>query len=318
MTIQDNQIDPETGKIRELSVLLCDQDQDSRSLIGEFLSSNGGIQFQLKEAINQEQIEKALNNSLPEVVILALNLKGKSMMEWLDEINNRNVAPAVILAADGDELIAVESMKRGAFDYIPKSSLTKETLTSSLIQARDRWNHLKAAEDERNDLERMAMFDSLTDLLSRRALMEQMEVEMLRSHRYGRHLSILMIDIDKFKMVNDEHGHVVGDAVIRQITGVIREQIRGSDFAGRYGGEEFIVMLPETPLSKAVVLAEKLRAHIGKITVESEGITLKKLTVSIGVAEFREGDTATDIIAGSDKGRYHAKNSGRNQVATGT
>lgn len=301
-----------------MSVLLCDQDQDSRSLIGEFLSSNGGIQFQLKEATNQDQIAKALDNSLPEVVILALNLEGKSMMEWLDEINTRNVAPAVILAADGDELIAVESMKRGAFDYIPKSSLTRETLTQSLIQARDRWNHLKAVEDERNDLERMAMFDSLTDLLSRRALMEQLEIEMLRSHRYGRHLSILMLDIDKFKRVNDQHGHIVGDAVIRDITAVIKDQIRGSDFAGRYGGEEFIVMLPETPLDKAVVLAEKLRAHVAKLTVEAEGVTLNNLTISIGVAEFKEGDSATDIIGRSDKGLYTAKESGRNQVATGT
>ncbi|MCH7574628.1 MAG: diguanylate cyclase [Candidatus Marinimicrobia bacterium] len=305
------------------SVLLCDQDQDSRNLISEFLSGdgggkNGGVKFHVSEANDRDQIEQALNDSPPEVVILALNLKGKSMMEWLDEINSRNVAPAVVLAAKGDELIAVESMKRGAYDYIPKSALTRETLTSSLIHARDRWNHLKAVEDERLELERMAMFDSLTDLLSRRALLEQMDIEIMRSHRYGRHLSMLMLDIDRFKRVNDKHGHVAGDAVIRAISATIKEQIRGSDFAGRYGGEEFIVLLPETPLKKATVLAEKLRKSIEKLKVKVEGHTLDDLAVSIGVAEFREGDEPTDIINRSDQGLYKAKRGGRNRVAVQT
>ena len=319
MTILDKNKDRNSDESRIFSVLLCDQDQDSRNLISEFLSSNGGVKdggvkFHVKEASDRGMIEKALNGSPPEVVILALNLEGKSMMEWLEEINSRNVAPTVILAAQGDELIAVESMKRGAFDYLPKSSLTKDMLTKSLIGARDRWNHLKAIQDEREELERMAMFDSLTDLLSRRALLEQMDIEIMRSHRYGRHLSILMLDIDKFKEVNDKHGHVAGDAVIRAMSATIREKIRGSDFAGRYGGEEFIVMLPETPLKKAAVLAEKVRESIEQLKIEVEGGTLDNLTISIGVAEYREGDAPTDIIDRSDKGLYKAKRAGRNRV----
>ena len=323
MPILDKNTGLKSDNPNNFSVLLCDQDPDSRNLISEFLSGNmggknGGVQFHVSEASDRDQIERALNDSPPEVVILALNLKDKSMMEWLDEINSRNVAPAVVLAAKGDELIAVESMKRGAFDYIPKSALTRETLTSSLIQARDRWNHLKAVEDERLELERMAMFDSLTELLSRRALLEQMEIEIMRSHRYGRHLSMLMLDIDRFKRVNDKHGHVVGDAVIRAISATIKEQIRGSDFAGRYGGEEFIVLLPETPLKKAAVLAEKLRKSIEKLKVKVEGLTLDDLAVSIGVAEFREGDAPTDIINRSDQGLYKAKRAGRNRVEVQT
>ena len=164
MPILDKNTGLKSDNPNNFSVLLCDQDQDSRNLISEFLSGNGGgknggVKFHVSEANDRDQIEQALNDSPPEVVILALNLKGKSMMEWLDEINSRNVAPAVVLAAKGDELIAVESMKRGAFDYIPKSDLTKETMNRSLIQARDRWNHLKAVEDCRLQIERMAMFD---------------------------------------------------------------------------------------------------------------------------------------------------------------
>ena len=129
---------------------------------------------------------------------------------------------------------------------------------------------------------------------------------------------MLMLDIDKFKRVNDKHGHVVGDAVIRAISATIKEQIRGSDFAGRYGGEEFIVLLPETPLKKASVLAEKLRKSIEKLKVKVEGLTLDDLAVSIGVAEFREGDAPTDIINRSDQGLYKAKRAGRNRVEVQT
>lgn len=303
--------------MNHLSVLLCDQDKASRKLLNDYLSNSSRMKFNVREATTNKQIERALDKGkTPDIVILALNLTGKSMLEWLDEIVNAGKAPALVLAQNGDEMIAVEAMKRGALDYIPKGDLTGDMLTSAIIQVRDRWNHMRAIEDERLELERMAMFDSLTDLMSRRALMEQMDIEMVRSRRYGHYLSILMVDIDLFKRVNDNYGHIVGDQVIRDVTMTLKEQIRRNDFAGRYGGEEFIVMLPETPLEKALLLAEKLRKQVSHLTVISEGHTISGITISLGAAEYIKDESIDDFIDRSDKGLYMAKDAGRNRVAT--
>ena len=298
-----------------ISVLMCDEDEATRQLVEGYLKQANGLNFDLQEATDTKQIEMLLETAPPDVVILALNLAGKSMLEWLEEINVKNLAPTIILAADGDELIAVEAMKRGAADYIPKASLSQAGLTDSLVQARNRWSHSKAIEDERIELERMAMFDSLTGLMSRQALMKQLEIEIIRSARYGHPLSVLMVDIDLFKRFNDTYGHLVGDEVIRGVTKSLKQNIRRSDFAGRYGGEEFLLMLPETSLKQALPLAEKLRGFVSKVEVVVEGKTLREVTVSIGVAQFREGDTLDSLLDRSDKGLYLAKEKGRNRVA---
>ena len=298
-----------------ISVLMCDEDKATRQLVEGYLKQANGLNFDLQASTDSEQIAMLLETAPPDVVILALNLEGKSMLEWLDEINAKNVAPAIILAADGDELIAVEAMKRGAADYIPKATLSRTGLTESLVQARNRWSHAKAVEEERVELERMAMFDSLTDLMSRRALMEQLEIEIIRSARYGHPLSVLMVDIDLFKRFNDTYGHLVGDEVIKGVTKSLKQNIRRSDFAGRYGGEEFVLMLPETTLEQALLLAEKLRMFVSKMEVTTEGKTLRDVTVSIGVAQFREDDTLSSLLDRSDKGLYLAKQTGRNKVA---
>jgi diguanylate cyclase len=124
-----------------------------------------------------------------------------------------------------------------------------------------------------------------------------------------------MVDIDLFKRVNDKYGHIVGDQVIRDVTLTLKEQIRRNDFAGRYGGEEFIVMLPETPLEKALLLAEKLRKQVSHLTVTSEGNTLSGITISLGAAEYIKDESIDDFIDRSDKGLYMAKDAGRNRVA---
>jgi len=220
----------------------------------------------------------------------------------------------VIITGSGNEQTAVDAMKSGAYDYIPKAYLTYEHLIKSLVNAREKWNLLKESERLQEELAHMAMYDALTDILSRRALLEQAEVERQRTRRYDRDLSILMVDIDHFKKVNDTYGHLTGDAVLKKVAQILKKQTRRSDFVGRYGGEEFLIILPETRLNKALILAEKLRMGVADLTIPANGQVLKGLTVSIGVTEYEADPTVDEFISRSDKWLYAAKENGRNQV----
>jgi diguanylate cyclase (GGDEF)-like protein len=134
----------------------------------------------------------------------------------------------------------------------------------------------------RDELERLATTDPLTDLYNRRYLAESLEKECRRASRYGRPLSCLMIDIDEFKLCNDLYGHLTGDEVLRQVAALIRGSVRDTDVATRYGGEEFCILLPETPYEDATRLAERLRSTIAAqpLPVGEQPVPI---TVSIGV-----------------------------------
>jgi len=173
---------------------------------------------------------------------------------------------------------------------------------------------VRAAHDK---LERLSETDGLTGLANRRHLMEALDVEEKRGTRYGHAFSLLMIDVDHFKKYNDTHGHQAGDVALTRVGTVLKESIRDVDRAGRYGGEEFAVVLPETPLAAALVVAERIRARM-----EGEKLPVKSgeasVTLSIGVAERpTHAATAAEIVAVADAALYDAKEEGRNKVMEG-
>lgn len=167
--------------------------------------------------------------------------------------------------------------------------------------------------------------DALTALPNRRLLQARLEAEFERATRYQRTFSVVLLDIDYFKAINDTFGHGVGDEILREVGQLLQVQARALDTAGRWGGEEFLLLLPELPLGSAGRLAERLRTHIGGHTfaaafvpdassfdpAASPGVTL---TVSLGVAEFRPKETLADLLARADRALYDAKAQGRNRV----
>ncbi|MBA7589375.1 Diguanylate cyclase DgcM [subsurface metagenome] len=159
----------------------------------------------------------------------------------------------------------------------------------------------------------MAMYDALTEVHSRRAILKQIETEIARTLRYKRPLSLIMGDIDFFKAVNDRFGHSVGDTVLKQVANALKANTRRSDFVGRFGGEEFLVLLPETPFDKALLLAEKLREKIATISIPI-GDQPQTITASFGVCEYEDNMTLEEFIDLSDRRMYQAKQGGRNQV----
>ena len=303
-----------TGERERLTVLVYDDDEAYRKLVRSMLGQSRKVAFNIIETRNTRQMATALKRRIPDVIILDLGLKGKSGMEWLQEITDHDIAPVVIVTGSGNEQTAVETMKIGAYDYIPKAYLTYDLLLKSLINARDKWVLLREKERLQEELAHMAMYDALTDILSRRALLEQAEAERQRTMRYKRDLSFLMIDIDHFKRVNDTYGHLIGDIVLREVAQALKKQTRRSDFVGRYGGEEFLIILPETSLDKALILAEKLRKQVCELVIPAEKRVIKNITISIGATEYEDDPTIEEFINRSDKWLYTAKKNGRNQV----
>ncbi|GAB6064462.1 GGDEF domain-containing protein [Deferrisoma palaeochoriense] len=158
--------------------------------------------------------------------------------------------------------------------------------------------------------------DPLTGCFNRLAYEERVRAEEARWRRYGSPLSVIVLDVDKFKGINDRFGHRAGDKVLRAIAQIAGSQIREVDFFGRYGGEEFVVLLPETPLEAAVKVAEKIRRSVEAFRFHARGEPVP-ITVSCGVAQFRPGDTAASAFQRADEALYRAKEGGRNRVEAG-
>ncbi len=206
-------------------------------------------------------------------------------------------------------------------EFYKQAVRQEEDLTVKLL---DRQMGLKESlaslENRREGLERdntrlaaLARYDVLTGLLNRHSLNARLELEIRRAEEEDLDLAGMMIDIDKFKSVNDSFGHLVGDDVLKMVGDDLKKCLRREDFAGRYGGEEFFVILPGSGLDTVMAIAERIRA-----TIEGSSVTLAgarvSVTASIGVALFLRGDSISDWVGRADQAMYRAKQLGRNRV----
>ena len=163
------------------------------------------------------------------------------------------------------------------------------------------------------------MKDGLTALPNRTYLFKALDNELARARRYQRNLSVVMLDLDHFKSINDSYGHLFGDKVLMKLAGTLREEIRRQDILGRYGGEEFLIILPETTSNAAAALMERCRWKIAEIPYDDDsGSSPVSVTISAGIAEFTDNDhSIEDLIRRADRALYKAKENGRDQVVVG-
>jgi diguanylate cyclase (GGDEF)-like protein/PAS domain S-box-containing protein len=163
-------------------------------------------------------------------------------------------------------------------------------------------------------LRELAMHDELTGLYNRRHFIELAESELARVRRTGTPLSLAMVDIDHFKRVNDVFGHAVGDLALKELALAMRETLRGSDVPARFGGEEFVLLLTDTPLEGALSVTERLRERVGRSEVRAAGDRVARFTISAGVAELGPGEAFESLLARADEALYRAKGEGRNRI----
>lgn len=171
---------------------------------------------------------------------------------------------------------------------------------------------MEALDEARLEAEKLSQFDALTGVLSRRAIFEALDEEVERAKRHGHALTCLMLDLDRFKNVNDTHGHQVGDKVLHRIAKTVAGLCRTNDQLGRYGGEEFLIILPETHIDGAIRFAERVRLAVAETHPDRPD---ERVTLSIGVSEWRDGEASSyKLIADADQALLKAKAAGRNQV----
>ncbi len=253
--------------------------------------------------------------------LIDFNRTGKETFQWL---NPQFIGRNIVVFTEG-EMIANQTAKHFTVELTrDKQKIYLGFRTTPIVQKNRLVGKILIFQDITEQtialekLNVMAEIDPLTGVYNRRKLMEEAEKEFYRAYRYGTNLSALMIDIDLFKAVNDTYGHLAGDKVIVRIANECKLRLRKSDIIGRYGGEEFLIILTDTDLEKALLVAEELRVMIEKMVVDykDQRITVK---ISIGAAStsrHSEKMTVYDLINESDKALYIAKESGRNRVCT--
>lgn len=243
-------------------------------------------------------------------------LDGPEVCRLLRQRREPYVYVLLLTSRDGKEDVVV-GLEAGADDYVTKPFSPLE-LRHRLNTGRRIIEQQIEIEAQRSEIQKLARQDALTGVLNRGAIFERYSAEIVRARREGTPLSVIMADVDHFKRVNDTRGHLTGDEVLREIARRLKHQIRVYDEIGRYGGEEFLVVLPGCPEQTALEVAERLREHACALPVEAEGGPVD-VTISLGVAsEARvRSDAPEPLIAAADAALYEAKNAGRNRVCVG-
>jgi two-component system cell cycle response regulator len=287
-------------------ILLVDDDPAMLRLLSKWLEPDG---YEVLRAGEGRAAMELMESQRPTILLTdweTPQVDGVELVRWVRSQDFGHYVYTIFLTAKSESADMLSGLDAGADDFL-KKPVDRNELTARM-RAGTRVMQLE------HRLSTLANTDAITGLATRRTLLEHLNREWCRAQRHGAPLACVMLDIDFFKRINDQHGHQAGDEVIRRIGGVINASIRASDIAGRYGGEEFCIMLPETTEPQAVAWAERLRAKIGSLRVAHGGQSLS-VTASFGVAQ-RLADTASpeQLVDMADQALVVAKRSGRDRV----
>jgi two-component system cell cycle response regulator len=293
-------------------VLVVEDDDGDAVLVERALA---GSEFEPVRVESRQAALQRLHDAPCDAVLLDLSLPDSFGLEGVDLLHAQFPdLPVVVVTGLADEQLALDALNRGAQDYLVKGVWTPELLVRTLRYA----IHRQAVHAENRrlmaELQRQARHDALTGLLTRHALMEELEREWSRACRTGQPLCCAMLDLDYFKRINDTYGHAAGDVALQTAAAAVRAESRQTDFPGRYGGEEFCVLLPGTSQQQAMVWAERVRARIAKDPLELQNTPLR-LTASLGVAERTSTMSRPEaLLERADQALRLAKQLGRNRV----
>jgi diguanylate cyclase (GGDEF)-like protein len=298
------------------TILVIDDSDAHRAEIREALKAAEQIDRILEAADGLRGLKLLLEERV-DVVLCDLELPGLDGEKLLRVKNSspggENI-PFLFITASTNQDRKARLLEDGACDAIAKPFHHADLVARLHLHLK-----VKRLQDElmvkNATLARMSTIDVLTDLRTRRYVMDCLSIEFLRARRYSTPLTVLMADLDHFKDVNDHFGHPGGDAVLRGVADLLMSELRATDVAGRYGGEELIVLLPQNSTDGAEVMAERWRSCVENAVFELADGRRAKVTVSIGIAGFEEAfETPYDLVAAADTALYLAKQKGRNRV----
>src|ERR1700722_12608351 len=253
-----------------------------------------------------------------DLIVVSLGLRGFDGLRLCSQLRSlpegRNI-PILVLVSDGDRRKLTQALEMGVNDYLTRPIDKNELVARVRTQLRKKHYADRLRHNVQLSVE-MAITDPLTGLHNRRYLSRHLDTLVANAKKNGRPLAFVIMDIDFFKQVNDSHGHDIGDEVLKEFAARINANVRGIDLACRYGGEEFVVAMPDTDMAFAYNIAERLRQSIETTPVKiSRAPGALKITISIGIAKAEgEGDTADALLHRADQALYRAKRTGRNKV----
>lgn len=296
-------------------LLIVDDKPNNRLLLNTYLTSAG---YTVQMARTGEEALARIEAKPPSLVLLDIRLPGLNGYEVCRRIKTSEkigFIPVILITAVEEEEKRLKGIESGADDFISRPIHKLELLTrvKSLLRIKRLHEELEAKNIQ---LQQMAITDGLTGLYNYSYFRKILRQEVLRSLRYGQPVSLLMMDIDFFKMYNDQFGHLKGDQILRQFALLLCKNIRQTDFLARYGGEEFALILPSTDKESAHIVGEKLRKLVKNAKFPlSEKLPFGRVTISIGVANVPQ-DVKEDerLIQLADQALYRAKREGRNRT----
>jgi two-component system cell cycle response regulator len=295
-------------------IMLVDGRANSQERIVKTLKPIANV-FAISDA--QAAIFEASENQF-DLVIVNSNIDDYDplrLCSQLRSLERTRFLPILIITEQGDDEMVVRALDLGVNDYIVRPVDPNELVARSLTQMRRKYYNDRLRANVQQTIE-LAVTDALTGLSNRRYLDNHISTLFNRSMARGRPLSVLIADIDRFKSINDTHGHDAGDDILREFANRIRSTVRGADLACRYGGEEFVVVMPDTSPEIAASVAERLRSVIETVpfTVKNSGQELQ-VTASFGIASRTpQVITPSHLMKQADVALYEAKNAGRNRV----
>jgi diguanylate cyclase (GGDEF)-like protein len=297
-------------------ILIIEDSASQRAEVRGVLQKSGLFE-RILEADNGLRGLKLLLSEPVDLVLCDLELPGLDGEKLLrmSRSAHGNQIPFLVLTSVSDSERMAQLLRDGASDTITKPFHATDLIAR--IELHLKLRRLQRQLIEKNkQLEELSITDALTGIRNRRFLTEVLSVEFQRAHRYGTGLTLLMADLDHFKAVNDRYGHLAGDRVLSSVAQRLKSQLRASDIAGRYGGEEFLVLLTHASLDAGFVFAERWRKALEDEPIELDAGTSIQITLSIGVAtylpSFKDWD---ELVGAADAALYRAKEAGRNRVA---
>jgi diguanylate cyclase (GGDEF)-like protein len=303
---------------KNFQILIVDSTDENtrlRSTIATLIEAG----YWLFYAHNEEQTLEAVRTLQPDLILI------NPMTCQIDRLKNdltfqtymvSSQIPIIFVADNPEQGDRLEENEEWTVDYLCEPLTQCEILTciKTHLKLKRNFNELQKAYAH---LQTLVNTDALTGVANRRALMAFGEKEFYRTQRYGYSFSVLIIDVDRFKQINDTYGHSVGDRVLIEMSTTISRSLRQVDFFGRFGGEEFLAFLPETKEKQAIRVAQRLCKKIAGVAMAVDEIMVP-LTISIGVAAYHASDRALDVILKrADDALYQAKKQGRNRVMVG-